>query len=58
VDQGNPHKTRDLKLTKEKVGKNLEEVGYRVKNPEQNSSDLCCKIKNGLMGPRNIAKFL
>jgi hypothetical protein len=27
VDQGTPHKTRTLKLIKEKVGKSLEDMG-------------------------------
>ena len=50
-------KPETVKLTEEKVGKSLEDMGPG-KNPEQNSNGLCCKIKNRQMGPYKIAKLL
>jgi hypothetical protein len=38
-------KLKTLQLIEEKVGKNLEDMGTGEKNPEQNSNDLCCKMK-------------
>jgi hypothetical protein len=47
-----------LKLTEEKVGKNLKRYGHRGKIPEQNCIALCCKIENRQMEPHKIAKLL
>jgi hypothetical protein len=51
-------KLETLKFIEEKVGKSLEDMGIREKNPEQNSNYLCCKFENGKMGPHKIAKLL
>jgi hypothetical protein len=50
-------KPETLKFIEEKEGKSLEYMGMG-KIPEQNSSGLCCKIKNQQMGPQKIAKLL
>jgi hypothetical protein len=47
-----------LKLREEKVGKSLEDMDTGEKILEQNSSGLCCKIKNPQMGPHKITKLL
>jgi hypothetical protein len=39
-------KSETLKLTEEKVGKSLEDMGTGGKIPKQKSNGLCCKIKN------------
>jgi hypothetical protein len=48
-------KPESLKLIEKKLGKILKDMGTGKKNLEQNTSGLCCKIKNQQMGPHKIA---
>jgi hypothetical protein len=51
-------KQETLKLIEEKVGKNLEDMGTGGKFLNRTANALCCKIKNGQMGPHKITKLL
>jgi hypothetical protein len=51
-------KPETLKFIEEKVGNSLEDMGTGEKIPKQDSNGLCCKSKNGQMGPHKIAKLL
>jgi hypothetical protein len=46
VDQGPPHKTRYNEANRRESGKEPQAHWLRGKFPEQNTSGLCCKIKN------------
>jgi hypothetical protein len=46
VDQGTPNKTRDIKTDRGESGEKPLRYGLMEKIPEQNSSDLYCKIEN------------
>jgi hypothetical protein len=46
VDKEPPHKTRDTETYRGESGEEPQTYGHRGKIPEQNTNDLCCKIKN------------
>jgi hypothetical protein len=58
VNQGIPHKTRDTKTYKRESREKPQRYRHKGKIPEENSSGLCCKIKNGQMRTQKIAKLL
>jgi hypothetical protein len=57
VDQGTPHKTRDIETYRGESGEELQGYGHRGKIPGQNSNGLWCKIKNQQMGPDTTSKL-
>jgi hypothetical protein len=58
VDQGPPYKIRYTEFNRRESGEEPRTCGHRGKVPEQNTIDLCSKIKNQQMGPHKIAKLL
>ena len=46
VDQRPPPKTRDTETYRGESEEEPQTHGHRAKFPEQNTNDLCCKIKN------------
>jgi hypothetical protein len=50
-------KPETLKHTGE-GGEEPQRYVHRGNIPEQNTNDLCCKIKNQQIGPHKVAKFL
>ena len=44
MDQGTPHKTRDTKLTEEKVGKSLEDI--RTGGKFLNRTPMACSVRS------------
>ena len=55
MDQGTPHKTRDMETYR---GESGEEPGHRGKFLNRTAMGLCCKIKNQQMEPHKNAKLL
>jgi hypothetical protein len=58
VCQGTPHKNRDTETYSGESGEEPQRYAYRENIPEQNSNDLCCKMKNQQMVLHKIAKLL
>ena len=57
VDQRSPHKTRYTETIKRECEKELRTDRHRRKIPKDNNNGLWSKIKNGHMGPHEIAKL-
>jgi hypothetical protein len=57
VDQGTPHKTRDSETYQRESGGKPQRYEHRGKIPKQNSSGLCCKIKNQQMDLIKLPSF-
>jgi hypothetical protein len=58
MDQGPPHKTRYTETSRREGGEEPLTHGHRGKLHEQNTNDLCSKVKNGQMKPHEIVKLL